>query len=95
VAGCVRYRRTGGFAGMTLSAEAPLDDLPDDLRSLLHATDLNAVAAGSPAPGADRFQHELVVEQAGGEQRAVLGEHELPDDLKPLVDWLAAKARGG
>ena len=92
--GCVRYRRTGGFAGTTLTAEAPLDQLPDDLRSILHTTDLNAVPAGSPPPGADRFQHELVVERPDGDQRALLGDHELPEDLKPLVDWLVARARG-
>ncbi len=93
MSGCVRYRRTGGFAGMTLTAEAQLDQLPDDLRSVLHETDLNAVASGSPPPGADRFQHELVVERPDGEQRAVIGDHELPDDLKPLLDWLVAHGR--
>jgi hypothetical protein len=93
VAGRVCYRRTGGFAGTTLSAEADLDELPDDLRALLQRTDLAAVAGGSAPRGADRFQHELVVEGQGGEQRAVLGEHEVPGELKPLLDWLAAKAR--
>jgi hypothetical protein len=93
VADCVRYRRTGGFAGTTLSAEAPFDELPDELQTLLLGTDLNAVAGGGPPQGADRFQHELVVEREDGEQRAVLGDHEVPDELKPLLEWLAAKAR--
>jgi hypothetical protein len=87
----VRYRRTGGFAGTTLTGEAGLDELPDELRDLLLRTDLRSLG-GSPPQGADRFQHELVVDAGSGEQRALLQDHET-GELKPLLDWLATRAR--
>jgi hypothetical protein len=93
VAGRIRYRRSGGFAGMTLTCAADLDELPPGLRELLSHTDLNALRASSAPGGADRFQHELVVDEGGSEQRAVLGDHELPADLRPLVEWLTNRAR--
>jgi hypothetical protein len=91
VDGRVRYRRTGGFAGTTLTSEAGLDELPPELRALLERTDLHATG-GPPPQGADRFQHELIVDGADGEQRAVLGDHET-GELKPLLDWLVTRAR--
>ena len=91
----IRYRRTGGFAGTTLSSEVDIADLPPQLRSLVDHADLGAVAARSAPTGADRFQHELVVERGGQEQRAVLGDHEVSDEVRPLVDYLQARARAG
>ncbi|MGH3601231.1 MAG: protealysin inhibitor emfourin, partial [Pseudonocardiaceae bacterium] len=38
--------------------------------------------------GADRFRYEMVTEEAGHERRVELGEGEIPDALRPLLDLL-------
>jgi hypothetical protein len=52
--------------------------------------DLPALAAASPMPGkgADRFQYELTVEDAGGRHELAMGEDSVPDELRPLIDRL-------
>jgi len=52
--------------------------------------DLPALAAASrmPGKGADRFQYELTVEDAGGRHELAMGEDSVPDELRPLIDRL-------
>lgn len=99
----VALTRTGGLAGMPLSAEvdtAHVDD-PDAawVAAALDRVDLPSLAAsssegGAGAPGVpDRFRYRLDVDHAGATHRLEFAESALPGDLRPLVDRLVARAR--
>ena len=38
--------------------------------------------------GADRFQYELTIEDAGGRHELAMSEDSVPEDLRPLIDRL-------
>lgn len=86
----VHVTRRGGLTGVALHgaldtaqlstvdatrAEAALRDLPWDRLP--------------PEPtGADRFRYEVVTTEGGHEQHVELGETEIPDTLRPLLELL-------
>ncbi len=101
----VRLTRTGGVAGVRRELQAvTTDDLPQEegarLEALVRAARLGdapsaRAAQGPRARGADRFTYELTVEEHGVERSVRVAEGELTAELRELVQWLQAKARGG
>jgi hypothetical protein len=95
----IHFERSGGFAGLRLSQDLDSADLSPDERSELdrlveaaHFFDLPAdVRAANP--GADRFQYNLTVNQGPREHTVALDEAAIPENLRPLLNWLMAKAR--
>lgn len=95
--------RSGGFAGVPLRAVVDTADEPDGgwYDGELAALDLPALASsvGAAAPAGpgepDRFVYELDVQDQGMHQRMAFGESALPEALRPLVDRLVTRARGG
>jgi hypothetical protein len=84
-AGLVRVTRSGGFAGLTMTGEVDLDQLDDPDRSIWRS----ALRAGFTPPGGhqpapDRFLYRVHLEQTGLD--VTVGDHELPDDLRTLLD---------
>lgn len=86
----VHVTRRGGLAGVALhaaldtaqlcavdaaSAEAALRDLPWD-------------RLPAELTGVDRFRYEVVTEEGGHERHVELGETEIPDALRPLLELL-------
>ena len=97
----IEFERTGGFAGMQLSTRVDTGDLaPRDAELLESAVD-EADIAGLPrrlvsaAPGADRFEYHLVVEQGDERYEVDVGEAALSDALRPLIEYLSMFARTG
>jgi Zn-dependent metalloprotease len=82
--GRVAVTRTGGFAGVRQTGELTLGDDPrtDEVFSLLHRIDLQAVTMSRPQP--DRFVYTFDV----GGQQVVVGEQDLTDDLGRLARLL-------
>jgi hypothetical protein len=93
--------RTGGFAGVTITATVDAAGLsPDEARKLRQMVDEadffnlpRKITSRSPQP--DRFQYELKVEENGRQHTVTVSEEVMPPKLKPLVKWLMEAARKG
>jgi hypothetical protein len=90
----ISVERSGGVAGLTLAASVDADALPAPLAATAAALDWGALG-GPVAPGRpDAFSYRFDVEHAGGQRsQVVLGDGAVPDDLRPLLDELLARAR--
>jgi hypothetical protein len=97
----IRFRRTGGIAGVPVELSGRLDDLdlPDETRArlcdLLAGEDEGDVE-GSAGPGTpDGFTYDLRIEQAGAARELRWTDRSLPADLAPAMGSLARLARPG
>ena len=97
----VSFRRTGGlFAGSVLATSVSAADLDssarESLQRCLEQADLGALAERSPitGPGADMYQYDIVLEHGGRRSQVVVAQTAVPDDLRPLVEWLEHHAAG-
>ena len=83
--GLVRVTRSGGFAGLTLSGEVDLDQLAGpDLATWQTALRQGFTPLAGHQPAPDRFVYRVHSEQTGLD--VTVGDHELPDDLRSLLD---------
>jgi hypothetical protein len=98
----IKFERTGGFAGIRLTAEIKMDDLPDDQKheilELFDEADFEELteksAKNMPIP--DGFIYDITViaceeednDDDEEEYRLITGESSLPDDLLPLIEIL-------
>ena len=88
--------RSGGFAGRTVRAAVDTSTDPDaswyaDALTTLDLAALSGADAGRPAP--DRFHYTISVEDDdGAAHRMDFAETAVPDQLRPLVDRLVARA---
>jgi hypothetical protein len=95
----VRFVRTGGVAGMRLAVTLDSETLSAReaarLKRLIgRAASIEASPpATGPRPGADRFQYRLTVEEGGRTRRLELDDASVPPALRPLLDYLAGRAR--
>jgi hypothetical protein len=90
----VAFRRSGGLAGLTMTTDLDADQLGSS-----HAAVVQDLLSDEPPPAAptasgapDRFAYELTV--AGGDRSRTYrwGEAEVPEQVKPLVAELTARA---
>jgi len=95
----IHFERTGGFAGMRMTATVNTESLSSeearDLQEMVEAAgffDLPAVIT-TPTPGADRFYYKLTVEAEGRQHTVEMGEAAVPEALRPLLQRLTAVAR--
>lgn len=92
----IEVERSGGFGGITQKGSLDSAKLgageSRDLADLLKRVDLGALAKGaSGRAGVDRFQYHVTVERAGKRSELVLGETEVPAELKSLLDRLVSR----
>lgn len=92
---CVRYRQSGGFAGLVRSAELSGDDLAAADRRALerHIARARTAPPVADAGARDMLVHELEIDTESGCIRLAFDEAGPPDDLVDLVDRLADAAR--
>lgn len=86
----VHVTRRGGLAGVALHASLDTDQLPPSEAARAEAA-LRALPWGRPLAepaGADRFHYEVVTVEGGRERHLNLGEHEIPQSLRPLLELL-------
>ena len=93
----VRFRRSGGFAGLVRGAELDTAALPGpeaaELERLVAAASLATVKRAA-ARGADRQQYEIVVEREDAPRiEARFDDSALSDELAALVAFLNARAK--
>jgi len=91
----IELTRSGGIAGLsTTLGELDTAELPEpearEIEELVSRADVPSLAEASPmrGEGADRFQYELTIEDAGGRHELAMSEDSVPDDLRPLIDRL-------
>jgi hypothetical protein len=95
----IEFQRSGGFAGNVLATSVDTGELPEpqaeELTRLVERADLPALAERPRTPGApDRFQYDLTVTLEDGSYQVTLGEAEVPETCRPLLDRLLELARG-
>ncbi|HXF84634.1 MAG TPA: protealysin inhibitor emfourin [Anaerolineales bacterium] len=95
----IKFERAGGFAGMRLSAEFELDDLPDDqarqLIELLDDLDFDELPERmlAPSPQPDAFTYTLTVETERGKHTVVTDDASSSDKMRSLLELLTRLAR--
>jgi len=98
----VTFERSGGFTGIPRSASVDVATLSsDDARKLERLVEDARFTTlperiGSASRGADRFTYRVTVEPKGAAPHTVeVAEDAVPASLRPLLDWLGAKATPG
>ena len=97
----IGYRRSGGFAGIELAADATSESLSADQSQLVD----RMLAAGPPEPpgagrdaathssaGADRFEYELSLDDGDRVRTFHWSDADLPESVRPLLEALQARA---
>lgn len=95
----IKFERTGGFAGIRLTAEIEADNMPEDQRNeiseLLDEADFEELpeklAGKMPVP--DEFVYAITVEVEQKEYRVLAGESALPTDVQPVLEILERIAK--
>ena len=95
----IKYERTGGFAGMRLSADIEPDQLADEqIRPLLDLLDdmdfyeLPEQLMGD-SPMSDQFTYQITVKTSKWEHTVVTGDASAPDKLQELLKLLDRLAK--
>src|SRR5262245_14386247 len=94
----VAYQRFGGLAPRLMNRAPRLElelSARDEaaVRKLLPADFFALRAPKSGSRARDAFSHEITVEDGGRSHTLTLGEADVPDKLRPLLDWLQERAQ--
>ena len=97
----VEFVRTGGVAGIRLTATLDTEMLPpeeaDRLRRLIDAASFFDLPTSrrSPSRETDRFQYRVTVEDGDRIKEVEMDESSVPEACRPLLDYLieSVKAR--
>jgi hypothetical protein len=95
----IKFERTGGFAGIRLTADIEVDELPEDQRNevseLLDEADFEELpeklADKMPVP--DEYIYTITVEYSHEEYKVLAGESALPAGMRPLLEILERIAK--
>jgi len=90
----IKYERTGGFAGIRLSADFDPNELPDEqIRPLLDLLDeldfeeLPEQLTGEPSMS-DQFTYQITVKTTKWEHTVISGDASAPEQLQELIRML-------
>lgn len=95
----IAFERSGGFAGMRLTTTIDPKVLsPEEAAKIWEMVEAANFfnlppAITSTKPGADRFHYKVIVETKERRHTVEIDEGATPPSLRPLLDWLTAKAR--
>jgi hypothetical protein len=97
----IRFRRSGGFAGIPLTAATTADQLAGDhaaqvQRLLTQAQASPGASRAAAVPGgADTFRYELDLDDGQRRRSLAWDETQVPEELRPLLGTLTSLARPG
>ncbi len=93
----IKFERHGGFSGIPLRVYLEEKDLPLDaqvqLRKMLQTRSFARTRSKTSVSGADRFIYHLTVINEDEEHTFEFRESEMPEDVRPLVEYLNQAAR--
>lgn len=95
----IKFERTGGFAGMTISRDLKLDDLSEEqaqtLMELLDDLDFEELPEQMTSIEAmpDQFTYTITVETRRGEHTVITGDASAPEKMQELLQLLNRLAR--
>ncbi len=95
----LHFERSGGFAGLRQTHDiGPADLTPEDSTELNRLIDSShffdlPTQLRAANPGADRFQYKLGLNTGDREHTVELDDAAVPENVRPLLNWVAAKAR--
>lgn len=95
----IKFERTGGFAGIPLTAEIEMDELPEEQRKeildLIDEIDIDEVLGklGSKPSMPDQYTYTLVVTTEHIVHTITSGDSTLPDEAQPLIELLEGIAK--
>lgn len=96
----IRFERSGGFAGMTMSVDIDANALSDVEREALMTHVSNAEFFALPATiddpattGADRYSYRITIESNDRSHTVQCTDGSAPASLAPLLGWLNNSAR--
>jgi hypothetical protein len=93
----VRHERSGGFAGLTVTAEVDSADLPTkqarELKELVEQAFPLDQSVKKKATMPDQFNYEFVFEESGKTKTFHVNDETLTDEMRALSKWLIAKAQ--
>ena len=92
----LRFRQSGGFAGLVRGCEAAPGELADAERRALERHSQEKIAGAAPArdSGArDLIVFEIEIETDSGAARLAFDESNVPEDLAALVARLQTRSR--
>jgi hypothetical protein len=91
----IEFARTGGFANIPVRATVSLEALGPRERAGLDALLSRDAAEGAVAGEPDRYQYDITVVTAERRHQVRLGEREIDEHLRPLIERLERDAAPG
>jgi hypothetical protein len=99
----IHFERSGGFGGQAMKRSAVVDSATlseeeaRELYELVGAANFFALPAAPPprASQPDAFSYSITVEDGGRQHTVRLSEADVPESLRPLLDWLRRRATAG
>lgn len=92
----VRYRQSGGFAGLSLGADLDSEKLPPgeakELARLVNRAALDKIGVKKSIRGRDLTSYEIIVEDNGQTTKASFDDMTIPANVQPLLDFLNRRA---
>jgi len=97
----VRFRQSGGYAGLIRGQEiTAADSSAEDLQQLEHMLKTSGVAeraaaggARTPSASADLMQYDLEIETSAGTKHVVLTDDDVDDKTEPLIRFLQKRSK--
>jgi hypothetical protein len=92
----VEFRRSGGFAGIDMTATVDASELPTEQAELLTQlmTQRPVAPAAGAAPGAaDQFSYDVTLHDGQRTRTLHWTEAEVPDEVKPVLTSLTIRAK--
>ena len=91
----IEFARSGGFANVPVRASVAAGALEPGERAAVDALLSREPAAGAAAGAPDRYQYDVTVVAGKRHHHVRLGEHEIDEKLRPLIDRLDRDAKPG
>jgi hypothetical protein len=83
----IRFKREGGFVGLSKTKEVDEKDLPEDIRKLLHKLPEVKVRSGKSVRR-DGFKYTIEVEGEKRTAKYTINDEDVTDAIAPLIAHL-------
>jgi len=93
----ITFQRLGGLSPLLMNRVPPLSvDLDpneeQEVRKLLDSSFFQLQSSPPPTRGGDQFRYAIGVDDSGASKQVILAEQDIPQSLRPFLEWLERKA---